>query len=187
MTPHTSAPLASDQFKDTLFADPAVHVCAVLMATRLPGLAPRLQEAQARQEIHDHDSLWPGALTPAQQAQAPCLAWLRPDSLFTDWLLAAGMADLPNWGVLLRSRYPFLSTRAHARALCQARLADGQPFTLDWMDPAVLRELLPLATPDQVDRLFGPLDSLLWAQPGHWLHCRAVMGRLQTHRHDLVT
>lgn len=186
VTPHTTAPLALGQFKDALFADLSVHVYAVLMATRLPGLAQRLQTAQAQQDIHDHDCLWPGALTPDQQAKAPYLVWLRRGTEFTDWLVGASMSDLPDWGVLLRSRSTFLALRAHTRALCHVRLADGQPIALDWMDPAVLKALLPLATPDQLDEILSPVDTLLWAQQSHWLQCQLAAGQLSTHRHDLV-
>jgi hypothetical protein len=182
------AALAPAQFEAALWADDDSRVDALLLAPRLPGLAERLRAAQQAGEIEDHQCLWPGAQPPERLAQAPFLARLRPATPFTAWLLGAAGAGLPDWGLLLHSgrSLSFLALRSHARALCQATLADGQAIELDWMDPQILRELLPLAPPEQLDQLFAPLQALLWPEGRDWVRHTLPQGRLQSQRLTLI-
>lgn len=180
------AALAPAQFEAALWADDASRVDALLLATRVPGLAERLRAALATGEIEDYQCLWPGAQPPERLARAPYLLRLRPGTPFTAWLFGAAASGLPDWGLLLHSRLPLLALRSHARALCRARLADGHEIELDWMDPQILRELLPPAPPEQLDRLFAPLQALLWAEGRDWVRHTLPQGRLQSQRLTLV-
>ena len=111
---------------------------------------------------------------------------LQPESLFTDWLLQQAASDFGDWGVLMRSDRNFLGLRSHCRALCKARLGSGQEITLDWMDPPVLRALLPLASADQIETMLAPLQSLVIVGHPAWTFCTQQFGRLQMEQQALV-
>lgn len=178
--------LALAQLKTGLWADALLRVYALVLADRVPELPARLQAAQQAGELLDHECLWPGAQPPERLARAPYLLALRPDSPLTDWLLAEAAQGLPDWGLVLRSPLDFMGLRTQARALCEARLPDGSAITLDWMDPRLLRELLPLAEPDQLDQFFLPMPSLAWAEGKTWHHHSLQQGRLHTQSHGLI-
>ena len=170
----TAAPLAPGQHRAGLWADADLQCFAVVMGERVPGLPARLAGA----DVADYDCLLPGALEPEVQQAAPYLVQLKPASPFTDWLLFEAAAAFGDWGVLVRSPARLLLLRNHLRGLLQASLPGGARIALDWMDPAVLRALLPLAGPAELAAFFGPVRSLV--VPGRllWQHAELQMGRL---------
>ncbi len=182
----TPAPLSQAQLKAGLWADSALQVYALLLGRRVPDLATRLAAADAARALGSYDCLWPGALTPEQRRQAPYLVALRQDSPFTDWLLQQAAADFGEWGVLMRSDAGFLAMRSHCRALCKARLGSGEEIALDWMDPPVLRALLPLASADQVAQILAPLQALVLVGTEAWTLCAQQAGRLSMARQAVL-
>ena len=172
-TPDT--PLSLAQQRQALWADERITVYAVVMGSRIPQLPARLQAAG----IDDWDRLWTGELDAAELADAPLLLVLPRESAFTDWLLGQASRDFGPWGALLLSTRPFLAMRAHGRRLCEAVLPEGPEIRLDWMDPEVLQALLPLAPPEQLQRIFAELQSLVWIDAQRWIRCSLVMGRLE--------
>jgi len=176
--PTTALVLDPAQLKAQLWADPAQQVYAVLMGSRLPGLSARLQGELSAAEIVDFDCLVPGALTPAQQADAPYLVRLRQDAAFTDWLLFQAAPSLGEWGVLGSSALRMTALRSHLRGLRDARLPDGTMITLDWMDPAVMRLLLPLFDAAMLAAFMGPVTTWVLPGDGLWTVARAPLGHL---------
>lgn len=182
----TAAPVAPPeliqtpaQLRQRLWADPAVTVYAVAMGTRLPELPARLATAQQRRELTDHDCLWPGAVPPARQREAPYLLTLQRDAAFSDWLLFEAAASLAPWGVVLRAPVGRLALRSHLRQLLRARLLDGSVVPLDWMDPEVLPLLLPLFDAAGLQAFAGPVTDWVLPLAGAWPWSRQVMGRLE--------
>lgn len=175
-----SAALSAAQHKAALWTDAALQVYAVVMGSRVVDLSARLAQAQDGTPGLDVHCLRAGALSPAEQATAAYLVRLHPDAPFTHWLLDEAAAGHPDWGVLVRSKLETIAMRSHARALCQAHTPGGDAIQLAWMDPAVLRLLLPLAAPDQLRQVFAPLDALSLLEPTRWTHYRLALGRLQT-------
>ena len=174
--PAQAAPLAAAQQKAGLWADDSLQVYAVVMGSRIAGLPERL--AAAGTGIADWDCLLPGALEPPVQQRAPYLLRLKADSAFTDWLLFEAAASLAEWGVLLRSPARLMPLRNHLRGLLQALLPGGQRIVLDWMDPAILRALLPLFDPAELAAFFGPVRSLVLPGADAWRHAELLQGRL---------
>ena len=174
----TTLVLDPAQLKAQLWADPAQNVHAVLMGSRLPELSTRLPSELAAGELADFDCLVPGALTSAQQADAPYLARLRQDAAFTDWLLFEATPRMGEWGVLASSPLRMTPLRSHLRALREARLPDGTTVTLDWMDPAVMRLLLPLFDAATLAAFMGPVGTWVIPGDGQWTVARASAGRL---------
>ena len=170
--------LSSAQLKSGLWADNLLQVYALVVGRQIGGLPERLAEADAAAQLASYDCLWPGALSPARRQQAPFLVRLKQQSEFTDWLLNEAAAGFGEWGVILRSNRSFLAMRSHCREGSKARLPGGQDIALEWMDPAVLRALLPLAPNDQVEELLSPFDSLVITGARAWTFCTQKFGRL---------
>ena len=171
----TLAPL---QLREWLWSDPKQQVYAVTMGSRLPQLAERLATELKAGRLQDFDCLLPGALPPLVRAKAPYLVQLKAQSGFSDWVLFEAAAALGEWGVLLRSEATLMPLRAHARTLLQAHTPDGQQIALDWMDPQILRALLPLFAARELEAFMGPVSS--WVLPGvpTWQVASAQLGKL---------
>lgn len=178
--------LSPEQLKAALWADASAQVYALILGRSVGGLAERLAQADAARELGSYDCLWAGALSPIRRQQAPYLVLLKQDSAFTDWLLREAGAGFGDWGVLMRSSRSFLAMRSHCRECARARLPDGTEITLDWMDPALLRTLLPLAPRDQVEDLLGPFEVLVIVGTQHWTYCTQQYGRLQMREQVLM-
>jgi hypothetical protein len=58
----------------------------------------------------------------------------------------------------------------HGRALCKAQLPNGQAIRIDWMDPEVMEALLPVAAPDQLQRVYAGFDVLITTSADRWTH-----------------
>lgn len=156
--------LSLAQQRESLWSDPQQHVYAVMVATKVPGLRERL----AQSDVDDWDGLWTGELDAEERAAAPVLVTLKRESGFTTWLLAEAAAAFAGWGVLAQSRLPFLAMRTHGRALCKAQLPNGQAIRIDWMDPEVMEALLPVAAPDQLQRVYVGFDALVTTSADRW-------------------
>lgn len=174
--------LSLAQQREALWADGRVRAYAVLIGSKVPGLRDRLAKA----DIDDWDGLWTGELDSAEKTAAPILVSLRRESTFTQWLLGSAAADFPNWGAIALSRQSFLAMRAQGRALCKAQLPNGQAIRIDWMDPEVMEALLPAAAPDQIERLFASLETLVTLSPTQWVRWSVSMGKLRRERSGVL-
>jgi hypothetical protein len=162
--PPPSSTLSLAQQRASLWADARQHVYAVLVGWKIPGLRERL----ATGDVDDWDGLWTGELDAEERLAAPVLVTLRRESTFTDWLLGEAATTFDRWGALAQSRLPFLAMRTHGRALCRAQLPNGQAIRIDWMDPEVMEALLPVAAPDQLERVYAGFDTLLTLRADRW-------------------
>lgn len=170
--PSQALPLA--QQRESLWADTQQRVYAALVAAHVPGLRERL----AQGDVDDWDGLWTGELDALERVAAPVLVTLRRQSAFTDWLLGEAAGSFDGWGAIAQSRLPFLAMRMHGRALCKAQLPNGQAIRIDWMDPEVMEALLPVAAPDQLQRVFAGFDSLVTMRSDRWTHWSCSGGAL---------
>lgn len=170
--------LSLQQHLASLWADELLQVHAVVLGHRVPGLRARL----ALGGVGSWDQLWSGALEADEREAAPHLVHLERGSAFTDWLLNQAEAAHGPWGVLVRTRVPFLTLRTHGRALCEATLPDGEAVRIDWADPEVLGTLLPLTDAAQLQRVFAPLESIIATGREAWTRWSLALGRLQVQR-----
>jgi hypothetical protein len=146
------------QQRESLWADAQQRVYALMVASKVPGLRERL----AHGGVDDWDGLWTGELDADERAAAPLLVTLRRVSSFTDWLLGEAGGSFAGWGAIAQSRLPFLAMRAHSRVLCKAQLPNGQAIRVNWMDPEVMEALLPVASPEQLQRVYR--GSTSWSR-----------------------
>ena len=156
--------LSAEQQRESLWGDAQQRVYAVVVTAKVPGLRERI----AQGGVDDWDGLWTGELDAAERAAAPVLVTLKRQSVFTDWLLFEVAASFADWGAIAQSRLPFLAMRSHARALCKAQLPNGQAIRIDWMDPDVMEALLPVAAPDQLQRVYAGFDTLVTMSADRW-------------------
>jgi hypothetical protein len=172
--PPPSSTLSLAQQRETLWADGRQRVYAVMLAAKVPGLHDRL----AKSDVDEWDGLWAGELGAEERATAPVLVSLKRQSAFTDWLLAEAATAFGDWGLVAQSRLAFLAMRMHGRALCKAQLPNGQAIRIDWMDPEVMEALLPVATSDQLSRVFVGFDALVTLGADRWTRWSVNAGRL---------
>ena len=156
--------LSAEQQRESLWGDAQQRVYAMIVTARVTGLRERLAQA----DVDDWDGLWTGELDADERAAAPLLVTLRRESPFTDWLLFEAAASFAGWGVIAQSRLPFLAMRTRARALCKAQLPNGQAIRIDWMDPDLIEALLPVAAPDQLQRVYTGFDALVTLSADRW-------------------
>jgi hypothetical protein len=166
--------LSAAQQRESLWGDAQQRVYAVIVTAKVPGLRERL----AHGDVDDWDGVWTGELDAQERAAAPVLVTLKRESAFTDWLLREAAASFADWGLIALSRLPFLAMRTHARALCKGQLPNGQAIRIDWMDPAVMAALLPVATPDQLQRAYAGFDALVTLSPTRWVRWTLEGARL---------
>jgi hypothetical protein len=172
-TPPSSS-LSLAQQRESLWADPQQRVYALMVAAKVPGLRERL----AQGGVDDWDGLWTGELDVEERAAAPLLVTLRRQSPFTDWLLAEAAQSFVGWGAIAQSRSSFLAMRTHSRALCKAQLPNGQAIRIDWMDPDVMEALLPVAPPEQLQRVYSGFDILVTMSADRWTRWSVSGARL---------
>lgn len=169
-----SRTLSLAQQRELLWTDTRRQVYALMVASKVPGLRERLAQA----DVDDWDGLWTGELDSEERAAAPVLVILKRESAFTDWLIAEAARGFGSWGALALSKLAFLAMRTHARALCKAQLPNGQAIRIDWMDPEVMDALLPVAAPDQLERVYAGFDALVTLSADRWTRWSTSGGRL---------
>jgi uncharacterized protein DUF4123 len=162
-TPPANA-LSLAQQRESLWADARQRVYALMVASKVPGLRERL----AQGGVDDWDGLWTGELEADERAAAPLLVSLRRESPFTEWLLGEAAESFIGWGAIAQSRLSFLAMRTHSRALCKALLPNGQAIRINWMDPDVMEALLPVASPEQLQLVYGGFDVLVTMTTDRW-------------------
>jgi hypothetical protein len=174
VNPEPTSKLSMVQQRESLWSDPRQRPDALILASKVPGLRERLSGG----EVDDWDGLWTGELDPGERAAAPLLVTLKRASPFTDWLFGEAARSFAGWGAIARSSLPFLAMRMHGRALCKAQLPNGQAIRVDWMDPEVMEALLPVAAPDQLQRVYAGFDTLVTVGSDRWTRWTLEGGRL---------
>lgn len=102
--------------------------------------------------------LYSGALPRALEMVAPHLVELSPTSRLTARWLAEGWGRA--WGVLLKIDDPS-NLRHHLRKFLKVRSDTGQRLLFRYYDPRVLRAYLPTCSREELQQLFGPINSFL--------------------------
>lgn len=102
--------------------------------------------------------LYSGTLPRALEMVAPHLVELSPGSRLTARWLAEGWGQA--WGVFLKIDDPS-NLRHHLRKFLKVRSDVGQRLLFRYYDPRVLRAYLPTCNQDELQQVFGPIDSFL--------------------------
>lgn len=127
------------------------HLYGIFDGATVPNLPTRLFEAQ----LPNH-CLFKGDLHPDLAHVAPYLVFLPPDHEFTDWVFSEGLGN--DWGIFVHSRDSLIEMRNHFRSLVNVYDEHANARTFRFYDPRVLRQFLPICTPDELETLFGNAD-----------------------------
>lgn len=91
------------------------------------------------------------------------LAQFTPSSALLPRLIKEGWGK--PWITFLTSVHPVPELTAHLRNLMVVSTPDGRPFYNRFYDPRLLQLLLPSYNPQEVSQLFGPVLTLMIADP----------------------
>ena len=127
------------------------RVFCVLDGASVPDLPVRLYKTD-----ETNYCLLPGELTADLLYAAPYLVYLKPDGVFTDWVLGEGMGN--HWGIFVQSTASMTEMRKHFRELITVFDEKGNPMMFRYYDPRVLRQFLPTSTPEELKTFFGRAD-----------------------------
>lgn len=163
-----------EQLRATLWSRPGARVHAVVDGLVVPGIEAKLRAA----DLGGWDCLQRGALSAEAARAAAYLAELKPESPFTDWLLDEAGVAWPGWGMLSVSTLPLLPVREHFRGLSEVLSPDGTRRRWRWHDPDVLRAMLPVLAPGQLDEVFARGQQLVIAEPAQWTFLSLADGLL---------
>lgn len=135
---------------------PAGHrLYAVLDGASIGDLPARLLASGA-----EHVCLYRGELIPELAAAAPYLVRLDTHARLRNTILDHWSE---HWGVLLVSRAELRVLRNHFRRLLLVWGPQQKAMYLRYYDPRVLAMLAPVFEPEQVRKLFGPVESF-WGE-----------------------
>ncbi len=137
-----------------LFAEAGKHVFVILDGASVPQLLAKLEIQRP-----DYFCLYRGELTPDMAAVAPYLVELRPETPFTDWIIARGWGN--HWGIFALSVADLRTMRAHLRTFLTVYDMEGKPLLFRYYDPRVLRLYLPTCNAQELQVVFGPVESYL--------------------------
>ena len=129
--------------------DEGVTTFALLDGASAPGLLDHLY-GSPRPEF---TCLYRGELKPDMAEVAPYLVRLKPDTPFTDWLLAEGWGK--HWGIFLTSQADLAALRKHFRTFTIVKDPDGKMLYFRYYDPRVLRVYLPTCNAQEIATVFG--------------------------------
>jgi uncharacterized protein DUF4123 len=112
---------------------------------------------------------------------------LAKDHPFTYWLLAKGWGD--SWGIFARSPAVLRELRHHFRKFLMVYSPDAKPLYFRYYDPRVLRIYLPTCNAEELETVFGPVESytLEDADPDTLLKLTSSEGALHTQKIALAT
>jgi hypothetical protein len=166
--------LAIGAIYDRLFTGETAFVYAILDGASVYDLPQTLQRSNA-----EYECLFPGRLEPDMEAVAPYLVKLEPDSELAAQIVERGWGE--HWGVFAHSDADMLEMRLHLRPLLIVRHPDGNRVRFRYYDPRVMRLFLPTCTTEELETMFGPIQSYLLEDedPNHMLRFRIDSGVLR--------
>jgi hypothetical protein len=101
--------------------------------------------------------LYRGDLPRELSDAAPHLMRVWPGHETTERFFRQGWHD--SWGVLLAFTGPMKTLYRHLRQFLRAQTEDGRVLAFRYYDPRVLRVYLPVCTPEEMERFFGPIEA----------------------------
>ncbi|MBL8173138.1 MAG: DUF4123 domain-containing protein [Bryobacterales bacterium] len=105
----------------------------------------------------DKCCLYAGELPWQLQMAAPYLVQLDKDDAASVSLIKQGWGD--SWGIYARSSASLATLRKHFRGFLRVRDHAGRKLVFRYYDPRVMRVYLPTCTPEELETVFGPVES----------------------------
>lgn len=105
----------------------------------------------------DSACLYAGNIPESLAEAAPHVVRLLRRSLYTPWLLREGWGEA--WGIYLHTHASLQAVRLHLQRLLHVTSSQGQSHLFRFFDPRILRQYLPLFSPQELRVFFGPVQS----------------------------
>ena len=144
--------METQKLKNYLFSETSRLYC-ILDGASVPDLPMRLYETNT-----PNYCLFRGELEPELLYAAPYVAVLLPGSAFSEWVL--GESSGKHWGIFAHCRHSIKEMRRHCRALVNVYDEKGNPMVFRYYDPRVLRKFLPTCKGEELETLFGKIETL---------------------------
>ena len=124
----------------------------VLDGASVPELPKRLYETQA-----PNFCLFSGDLEPDMLYVAPYVVLLSPDNKLTDLVLSESLGK--HWGIFVHCRHSLKEMRRHFRSMVNVYDEKANSMIFRFYDPRVIRQFLPICTPEELGIFFGKVES----------------------------
>lgn len=144
--------MEAQKLKNYLFSETTRLYC-VLDGASVDDLPMRLYETDT-----PNYCLFRGDLEPDEVYAAPYVAILIPGSSFAEWVF--DNCSGKHWGIFAHCRHSLKEMRRHCRALVNVMDEKGTPMIFRYYDPRVLRKFLPTCTGEELETLFGNIETL---------------------------
>ena len=130
----------------------SLRIYGLLDAARNEGIYLKIRDSAPTAQ-----SLFQGSRASELALVAPYLVPLAPDDFLTTWLLQNGWGN--NWGIFCESSEATADLRRHFQRVFSVYNDEGKPLYFRFYDPRVLRVYLQSATPSDLEKIFGPVQS----------------------------
>jgi hypothetical protein len=139
-----------------LFSQPETNVYAVLDGASIEQLPQLLWEHEP-----ENICLYRGELEPDMAAVAPYLVKLEYEHSFTKLVCEQGWGN--HWGIfaITPAEVNIRDMRKHFRRFLMVYDPDGKLMYFRYYDPRVLRIYLPTCNAEEINYVFGPINSYL--------------------------
>ncbi len=141
-------------FHQALYSNKESQVYAVLDGASIPNLQQLFFEHKV-----DNICLYRGELEPDMAEVAPYLAHLPPESSFVSLFLQKSWGK--HGGIIAIANVDMRTLRMHFRKFLMVYDPDGKPLYFRYYDPRVLRIYLPTCNTEELQTVFGPVESYL--------------------------
>lgn len=165
-----------------VFSERKLQVYAILDGASIENLLMSLYEHKP-----ENVCLYRGEPRPDMAHVAPYLVHMKPESKFSEWVFSNGWGK--HWGIFVRSNYEMRLLRRHFRKLLIVHDSEGKPLLFRFYDPRVLKVFLPTCNQEELDQMFGPVESFMLEdeESNSLIRFRRVNGALKTEKRDFTT
>lgn len=145
--------MEKEKLSQHLFSKVA-RVFVILDGAQIPELRMKIYEMQPVNHC-----LMSGELEPDMAEVAPYLVRLFPNTPFTEWVLEECWGK--DWGIFVQTRETVIEMRKHFTSLLTVYDEEGSPMLFRYYDPRVWRKFLPTCESNEINTLFGKVDTFL--------------------------
>jgi len=145
---------------------PGLKFYTILDGARSEKIYPALKEYSVNHKclFLSHQLLFGGRLPHVLAMAAPYLVELRPDDLFTKWVVSRGWGN--SWGIFLASNSTFSILARHFRRFIMVKTEEGEKYYFRYYDPRVLRAYLPTCSRTELKFLFEEVRLFIAEEEG---------------------
>ncbi len=143
-----------DAIRGKLYRNEDASIWTILDGASVPALRQQLADLEP-----EHVCLYRGDLEPDMEEVAPYLVKLEREAPFTEWVLKQGWGN--HWGVFAETGEDLIALRKHFRRFLTVHDQSGKGMLFRYYDPRVLRVYLPTCNDQELQTMFGSVQSYM--------------------------